>query len=204
MTFVPMHTILKPDKVGNASLTYEEVSEQMAQFSQLRAVVTQGREHPVQPGTYVRLEVNGTLMMTDMQMEQNSNLDVVWKAKGDVLIAGLGLGMILVPILAKPQVRTVTVIEKYQDVINLVALPIMSLPGAEKLKIVRADIFDWAPPQGQKWDTIYFDIWPNICEDNLPEMSRLHKKFAHRKKPGAWMQSWKRRWLLARSQMRGK
>jgi hypothetical protein len=70
------------------------------------------------PGTYACLRVNGRLMMSDTRMEHYTNYKVVREARGNVLIAGLGLGMILHPILAKKEVLSVTVIEKYADVIS--------------------------------------------------------------------------------------
>lgn len=35
-------------------------------------------------------------------------------------------------------------------------------------------------PKGQKWDTIYFDIWPDVCIDNLEGAARLARKFSPR------------------------
>ena len=51
------------------------------------------------------------------------------------------------------------------------------------------------PARGQKWDVIYFDIWPDICTDNLQEMDALHKKYNRCKVRGGWMNSWQREWL---------
>lgn len=149
---------------------------------QLRAIL-----HPdeyIPPGRYVRLLINGEIAMSNTPMEQRTNQFVVWKAKGDVLIAGLGIGLILSPILAKTEVRHVTVIEKYQDVIDLVA-PYYASP---RLTVICADIFMWKP--SEKFDTIYFDIWPAITVDNLEDIAVLHRRGAHWKKPGAWMDSW--------------
>ena len=40
-------------------------------------------------------------MMSNTKHEQDSNIDIVQNANGDVLIAGLGLGMITIPICQK-------------------------------------------------------------------------------------------------------
>jgi len=73
--------------------------------------VTRGRDTYIRPGRYARLHVGHVLMMSDTDMERRSNVQVVQQARGHVLIAGLG--MILHPILAKPEVTRVTVVEKY-------------------------------------------------------------------------------------------
>lgn len=132
-------------------------------------------------------------MMSDTDAERRSNYEVVRRATGDVLVAGLGLGMIFHPILAKPEVRSVTVVEKFADVVALVE-PTLS---PVKLRVVVADIFAWKPPTGVKWDAIYFDIWPDICVDNLKEMATLHRRFSRRLNPSGWMGSWKYGELLA-------
>lgn len=112
---------------------------------------------------------------------------------GNVLIAGLGLGMILHPILGKPEVARVTVLERSEHVIKLVGPTVRSSP---KLDIIQANVFDWVPPKGSpKWNVIYFDIWAHLDIENLAEMARLHRKFGrYRDKadPDNWMESWAR------------
>ena len=36
-----------------------------------------------------------------------------------------------------------------------------------------ADIFEWKPARGVKFDTLYWDIWPTICVSNLKDMAKL-------------------------------
>jgi spermidine synthase len=141
-------------------------------------------------------------MMSDTPMEKRSNREVVFQARGDVLIAGLGIGMVLLPILAKPEVKSVTVVEKSQEIIQLVAPALYQQPGAEKLTIVYKDVFDWRPEEGTKYDTLYFDIWPTIVEDNLDEMDDLHRIFRRYRRKGSWMNSWMRETLKFQQQRR--
>lgn len=148
-------------------------------------------------GKYVRLHVNGELMMSDTDMEKTSNREFIYYAHGKVLIAGLGIGLVLKNILNKEEVTEVIVIEKYQDVIDLVA-PKFDNP---KLKIICADINEWKPAKGEKFNVIYFDIWPNICEDNLDEIKVLHNRFKNsvdRTDPNCWMNSWMKEYLQAK------
>jgi len=146
--------------------------------------------------TLATLFVNGRMMMSDGPEEHRSNYRVVNKSKGSVLIAGLGIGMILDAILKKPEVSAVTVIEKYQDVIDLVS-PFLK---HSKLTIECADIFEWKPAKGWKFDTVYFDIWPDICVDNLEEISKLHQRFKFYKAKGGWMGSWNHEYLKYKNQ----
>ena len=140
--------------------------------------------------------------MSDFHYERVTCEEVVRRAHGDVLIAGLGLGMILHPILKIEAVRSVTVIEKYQDVMDLV-LPTLAVN--DKLQVVVGDICTWKPPRGRRYDVIWFDIWPDIEPTRLPEMTRLHRRYRrwlNRANPDCWMESWHRRETrsLARAQ----
>jgi len=68
--------------------------------------------------------------------------------------------------------------------------------ATERLLIVTADIFAWKPPRGSRYDVIWFDIWPDIAPARLPEMARLHRRFApylNRGNSRRWMDSWHRR-----------
>lgn len=191
--FEPMTKIVPIGKKGVAKVDHFTVSQEASQLTAFR------RGGYVPSGEYARLTVGHTLMMTDTRMEQNSNYGVVRASYGDVLIAGLGIGMITIPILRKPEVQSVTIIEKYQDVVDLVEPALREkIPEATKLKVIVADIMDWTPPKGQKWDTIYFDIWPDITTENLKDMEVLHRRFARRKRfKDSWMDSWMRNTLKA-------
>lgn len=190
--FTPMISVLKEGQKGSAVLSVVEVNGFLSAMSSLK-----GQYCP--EGKYMALRVNKVLMMSDTNFEQNSNYEVVRKSQGSVLIAGLGLGMIVLPIAKKPEVTEILVIEKYQDVIDLVLPQLLKAlgPDAHKLKVICADILKWAPPKGETWDVIYFDIWPDLCTDNLTEMATLHRRFSRRKK--VWMGSWARKLLQAQA-----
>lgn len=140
------------------------------------------------PGRFVKLTVNGRLFMSDTTNEHRTNLEITYQARGHTLIAGLGIGMILTKILDKKEVRSVTVIEKYQDVIDLITPHFKH----KKLTTICADIYEWRPPKGTKYDCIYFDIWADQSTDDLEDMARLHQRFKSYKAPGGWMDSWNR------------
>lgn len=186
--FPRMAERLPAGSVGEARVEHFDVTQDDARWSAFRGEC-------VSAGRYARLYVEGRLMMSDTNMERNSNWEFAYRANGRVLIAGLGLGMILDPVLAKPEVTSVEVIEKSADVIALIR-PHFRDP---KLTVIEADVMEWRPPKGRRWDTVYFDIWPDICEDNLDDMATLHRRFGrrlNRDNPNCWMGSWQRGELL--------
>jgi hypothetical protein len=170
-SFPKMVEIVPEGDIGIARLEHFEVSRSASELSAFRGGLSY-----VPEGRYAKLIVDGVLMMSDTRMEKNSNYDALFAANGKVLISGLGMGMITVPICAKDEVESVLVLEKSQDVIDLIG-PHIAHP---KLTIICADCFEWQPPKGEKWDAIYHDIWPEICEDNLKEIAKLKRKFARR------------------------
>ena len=141
-------------------------------------------------GEYVRLHIDGELMMSDTTMERLTNVEFIKRANGRVLIAGLGIGLVILNILNKKEVTEVIVMEKYQDVIDLVLPKFNSNVGCKKLKVIEGDVFDYEFPKTEKFDTIYFDIWPTISSDNVDEMKTLHKLYRKNLKRGGYMSSW--------------
>jgi hypothetical protein len=191
IVFPHVAEIVPPGVSGNVRIEHFEVSQKDAEWTQLRAAVNRRGDEFVPAGKYAKLIVDGSIMMSDTPMEQRTNRQAIRKATGHVIIAGLGLGMILHPMASKPEVTKITVIELSSDVIKLVA---PYLPS--KVEVVQADIFEYRPEKGTKFNTVYFDIWPSISGDNLEEMSKLHRRWAHYKTKEAWMNSWCRDELL--------
>lgn len=158
----------------------------------LRAIRDGNMMFTMVDGTYCRLFVDNQLVMSDTRMERISNSHFVANANGNVLIAGLGLGLIIHNIINKPEVTKILVVEKYQDVVDLVKPKFEN----EKLTVVCEDIFNFNT--SEKFDTIYFDIWPDINTDNLEDIKKLHNKFKfklNRSNPRSYMNSWMKEFL---------
>lgn len=127
-------------------------------------------------GNYVCLKINGSLVMSDTSMEKRTNAEFVRNATGDVLICGLGIGLIIMPLLTNENVKSITVIEKYQDVIDCVLPQLKPHDTENKLTVICADGFEWTTQN--KYDTIYLDIWAYINEDVYKEeMKPLKQKY---------------------------
>lgn len=209
---IPMSTILTPGKVGNVQIQTYEVSPLKAQLYNLRQALGNTPQMAITPGTYTRLMVGKELMMSDAPMEARSNKDIIDAARGDVLIAGLGLGMVLIPILLKPSVMSVTVVEKYNGVIKLVWPQLKKWRDEQKTGVAPAplmvewsDIHDWEPlSHTHKFDVIYFDIWPTISPDNLPEGMKLKTRFRKYLKPKGWIGIWVENEMRKRKRLEAK
>lgn len=183
-SFYRMAQVIPEGAVGGAAISHFAITGK--EFLGFR------RDDYISPGTYARLTRGGGVWMSDTNLEQRTNLEAVRRATGDVLVAGLGIGLMVLPVLLKPEVRRVVVVELDPDVIDLVAQPLADAagPDAWKLSVVEADIFAWSPGQGQRFDLIWFDIWRDICTDNLAGIATLHQRFKGRKTPAGWMGSW--------------
>jgi len=193
--FPEMALLVPQSAKGRASVRHITVD---AEGGRTASYVYGEFKNPSPPGTYITLRLTNDagesqVMMSDFHYERATCVEVVRRAHGDVLIAGLGLGMILHPILQKQEVRSVTVIEKFQDVVDLIS---PTLPRDSRLTLITDDIFRWQPPDGRRYDVIWFDIWPDIEACRLPEMRQLHRRFRpylNDSNPQCWMESWHRR-----------
>lgn len=163
-----------------------EVTQEEAAFANMRAAITGRRLLRIDPGKYKRLKRGSTVVMSNTPMEIETNSAFIRVAKGNVLINGLGLGMVLGEILKKDSVKSVTVIEAAEEVISLVG---PSFEHDDRVTIIHADAFEYKPPKGARYDAVWHDIWDNICSDNLKEMGRLHRKYG---KISEWQGSWAR------------
>ena len=137
-----------------------------------------GRGLTIKPGWFTRLRYKKhAVVMSDTPDEYDDHREFIAQAKGNVLIAGLGLGCALQCVLAKKEVNHVLVIEKSLDVWKLVAGHYQNRFGTDRLSIVEGvDIFDF-DPDGLAWDVAWFDIWNVISMDNLPGMRRLRSRY---------------------------
>lgn len=199
---VPMRNIIPPGQSGDSKIEHFEVTKEGAARHNLICAINGNAEMSIVPGHYIRLVVGKDVMMSDAPYEARSNRDIIEGARGNTLIAGLGMGMILVPILRNPKVESVTVVEKNHDVIKLVYKPLMEnspLTNEQKMKLVLVpgDIFEYRPAKDY-FDVVYFDIWPTISPKNLDDAAILKRKFRKSLKAGGWMGVWVEKEMLKR------
>jgi len=121
-------------------------------------------------GTIHKLKEEGNTWMSDLPCEIYQHMKFVPLLKGDILVGGLGLGLILKMLEFNSEVKSVTIVEKSQDVINLV-WPNLSL--RYPATVVNDDLFEFLKKcktenrkmLKRKFDSAYYDIW--ACDSGL-------------------------------------
>lgn len=134
------------------------------------------------PGTYTELCQGGITFMTDLYDEwwtQRSAIDRVLAVGGDVMVTGLGLGLVVDAMLDPGSpVGEVTVVEQSADVIALVG-PWLVARHPGRVQIVHADAYAWVPPAGKRWGTVWHDIWPDpLAAEVDAQMAALERHYA--------------------------
>jgi len=128
-----------------------------------------GTEEP--QDTYTLLYNECHCIMQDTTREYREHEQFLKDAHGNIIVGGLGLGMVNQSLMENPNVTSVTIIEKYQEVIDLVW---QHCPKNEKIRLVHADIYEWEPDS--TWDIGWFDSW---CGENehIEYQKLMHEKY---------------------------
>jgi hypothetical protein len=119
------------------------------------------------------LQRHGTIWMSNSPMELLSNLQLAEKAQGDVLIGGLGIGMVLQMCLLRDEVESVTVVEINPHLPELLPKKVREHPKLVAIDI--DDIEDILHICEPIFDTIILDVWDKADYENLGYMNKLKK-----------------------------
>lgn len=189
-----MVRVVPEGSFGTARVEHVTVNEHQSQMTAFGG----GRSF-VSPGRYAQLFVGGEMVMSDTPYERRTNWKIANEAKGRVLIAGYGLGMILTAILKNPAVTEAVVIEKTADVVSLVDPHIRKHVGAKnhrKLTVQIGDVFHMRQSIHGPFDCLWFDIWSDVNTDALQEMTALTRRYRSlRSGTNAFMDCWDRDYL---------
>ena len=123
------------------------------------------------------LKLGGRSIMSDNELEHKTHQHFLPNAYGDILSAGLGLGMIHTPLMQNENFKSITIVEKSQEVIDLVW---DHCPKDERFTIVHSDIYDYEPTQ--KFDIGWFDSWigdppgSHLGSENAPFYSEIYER----------------------------
>ena len=144
---------------------------------------------------YTRLVRDRTLVMSDTPDEIRDHVGPFYRAKGRVLINGLGLGCLLKGILMNDEVTHVDVVEIDEDIVELmrVSAPWISDP---RVTIHIADALTMKWPPNTQWDVVWHDIWDDLNTDDLStSRAKLHRMYGRR---AGWQGAWGQGWLQDR------
>jgi hypothetical protein len=204
-----MHKIIPEFRSGTVCIRHKKYNPDHLFFDNVRAVVNGNPERVTPPGIYTVLETKTAepdmferhlggkaweVMMSDTPYELLSSAKFIMAAHGDVLIIGLGLGATTLPVLKKKTVRSVTVIELNKFVIKAVEGPLrkaLSKRQNKKLRVINANGRTW-DGDGQPYNTIWIDIWPDVSLDNRTDLKRLKVKYRgfHPADADSWIGAW--------------
>lgn len=120
--------------------------------------------------SYLALTEGGNIWMSLNPNEIETMKPYINKAKGNVLVLGLGMGYVPFMLSLKNCVKSITIIEKDQEIINLFnELIYPSFVNKEKIKIIKGDAIEFARKSQKEgtYDYIFADLWHDP-EDGLP------------------------------------
>ena len=194
--FIPMADVLPECEKDGWSVKHVEMDEEFVKFEQLRGAFGGGASYrevwDLEPGKYARLFGPGYLhdpMMSDTPMERRTCRPLLDNARGSVFIAGLGIGMVLLPLLRMPEVRSITVMEINQVVVDLIWPFMLRQRGARRLSLVVGNVLEYRP--SESYDTVWLDIWGDICADNWEQMKKLRRCWKSHVLAGGWLGVWR-------------
>jgi hypothetical protein len=115
-------------------------------------------------------------VMSDTPSEIHEHDDAFRRAHGNVVITGLGLGVVVSALLAKPEVEHITVVEVDRDVIALTG---PYYEDETRVTIVNMDALEYAAtrkrarvyPPLHDFDFAWHDIWSAISYRNMDDDS---------------------------------
>lgn len=103
-------------------------------------------------------ERNDSIWMSDTPFEFETVKKALQLSKGKVLECGLGIGMFTFFASRKPSVKSITIVERENDVIDLV-YPVVK---NSKTDVINSDITEFLKSTEMKFDMIHIDIWADI------------------------------------------
>ncbi len=120
--------------------------------------------------SYLALTEGSNIWMSLNPNEIETMKPYINKAKGNVLVLGLGMGYVPFMLSLKNCVKSITIIEKDQEIINLFnELIYPSFANKEKIKIIKGDAIEFARKSQKEgtYDYTFADLWHDP-EDGLP------------------------------------
>lgn len=142
---------------------------------------------------FLSTKINDTVqcVMSNNLFERLTNQNFIDTAKGDVIIFGLGLGLILFPLLEDSEITSITVIDNSIDIIDNIGPIIKNYDVNDKLTIIQGDAFTYYQQLNEtKFDVMYFDYW-NIVDSTIQtDMETLKELYKNNIKETGQIMYW--------------
>lgn len=171
-------SFLKEEKIGDWEISSFKIDEF---YAKARNLFIKNPLMKLKAGEYKKLTNKNSIVMSNTPMEQITHIKAINNARGNILVAGLGLGMYLYNIKDKKNIESITVVEYSDEVIQMVG---KYFKEYDKIKIIKDNIFDYIP--NIKYDFAFFDIWSDISEENRKDFQILKEKFSEIKEIICW------------------
>jgi len=168
-----LYKILKNKRIGDFEIKKKTIPENTEQqyYDQKKGM---GRCVFVTDYKIVQLrQGEDSIWMSDTPMEFETNKKAIALSHGDVLECGLGIGLFTYYASKKVQVKSITIVEKEKEVIDLV-YPIIK---NTKTNVIESNAISFLKNTKQKFDVIHIDIWGDILPyKELDPVLRIAKK----------------------------
>jgi hypothetical protein len=142
------------------------------------------------PGHY--LIKDGHIWMSTSRLERESHAIHLKQARGKVVMCGVGMGMYLFNIAAKPAVEEVVAVDLDWAVVDLVrnATGFGSWPGREKISFVHRNALNLTPADigSAQVDYLYVDIWPELGDPMALSQTQAIQSIVNARRVGWWGQ----------------
>ena len=124
--------------------------------------------------SYLALTEGNNIWMSLNPNEIETMKPYIEKAKGNVLVLGLGMGYVPFMMALKTEVKSITIVEKDPDIIELFnSLIYPSFKNKEKIKIIQGDAINHVN-KNNRFDYIFADLW-HSPEDGLSLFVQLKR-----------------------------
>ena len=124
--------------------------------------------------SYLALTEGNNIWMSLNPNEIETMKPYIANATGNVLVLGLGMGYVPFMMANKPEVKSITIVEKDPDIIELFnSLIYPSFKNKEKIKIIQGDAINYVN-KNNRFDYIFADLW-HSPEDGLSLFVQLKR-----------------------------
>lgn len=134
----------------------------------------------------------GEIVMEDSRRELSRHLPIWLRARGRVLVTGLGLGCVVRGLLASSLVDHIDVVEIDPRILRAVG-PEFEDSRRVSLHLGDALTIEW--PAGTGWDFAWHDVWSEERHLDLVHAELIARYVDHCDRQGAWMMT---RWVKRR------